>query len=170
MYLALFELFLWFIFVRRRKVTSLNYFLRWTLLNLMFYDLSSSSAFILENNSHVDTLIDTRTFHTIQTNIDTIDTSNQLQVNTDSFSDLNSSNSLDSRNVNNLNDDFKNENNQEIPASQQNAGPFFRHTFFVSSIYVFLFCSVFIIGLLGNCCVIVVVIRSPRMRNATNFL
>uniref|UniRef100_A0AAN0LHY1 Neuropeptide SIFamide receptor n=1 Tax=Polyphagotarsonemus latus TaxID=1204166 RepID=A0AAN0LHY1_9ACAR len=50
-----------------------------------------------------------------------------------------------------------------------NETPMFRHTILVSVIYLIAYSLVFILGFIGNCCVIFVVIRSSQMRNATNF-
>lgn len=44
-----------------------------------------------------------------------------------------------------------------------------RHSLTVSLLYLIAYSSVFLVGLLGNVCVVLVVLRSPRMRNATNF-
>jgi hypothetical protein len=44
-----------------------------------------------------------------------------------------------------------------------------RHSLTVSAVYVFAYSAVFVVGLLGNVCVVLIVLRSPRMRNATNF-
>ncbi|OQR66568.1 gastrin/cholecystokinin type B receptor-like [Tropilaelaps mercedesae] len=46
----------------------------------------------------------------------------------------------------------------------------YRYSLWLSVLLVGGYASVFIIGLVGNLCVIVVVHRSPRMRSATNHL
>lgn len=165
MYVTLFELLLWFIFVRRRKgITDNNLnckqkFLNSTqwLINFIFLNhlttisttnLDNSSAFILNNNSLLDNLIDNNL-------------NNNLPIST--ISSVNFSNNfLDT--TNNLN------SQKSSTFTNQSNGPLFRHTFFVSTIFIFAYSIVFIIGLVGNLCVMIVVIRSSRMRNATNFL
>ncbi|KAJ4434045.1 hypothetical protein ANN_16364 [Periplaneta americana] len=47
--------------------------------------------------------------------------------------------------------------------------PFYRHTFAMTAVYCFAYILVFAVGLVGNCFVIAVVYRSPRMRTVTNF-
>ena len=47
--------------------------------------------------------------------------------------------------------------------------PFYRHSFAMSAVYCFAYIVVFAVGLVGNCFVIAVVYRSPRMRTVTNF-
>ena len=192
MYQALFEIILWFIFVKRkRKATSLKRFLKWTPVVLLLFGVSPvSSALIAEqssphnnqysgeheaagppidgklaDNAQIDALIDKE-----------IDR-NQFPATIANFS-------------NNFSDDlpstlnaYANARNSvhsqtfEPPTGQQSSvaysnqeGPFFRYSFFVSSIYLVAYLIVFIIGLVGNCVVMIVVIRSSRMRNVTNML
>lgn len=47
--------------------------------------------------------------------------------------------------------------------------PFFRHSLAMTAVYCFAYILVFAVGLVGNCFVIAVVYRSPRMRTVTNF-
>lgn len=47
--------------------------------------------------------------------------------------------------------------------------PFYRHSFAMTAVYCFAYILVFAVGLVGNCFVIAVVYRSPRMRTVTNF-
>ncbi|XP_054156214.1 neuropeptide SIFamide receptor-like [Oppia nitens] len=45
----------------------------------------------------------------------------------------------------------------------------FRHSSSVSIILCMAYTIVFILGIVGNCCVVIVVVQSPRMRTVTNF-
>ena len=47
--------------------------------------------------------------------------------------------------------------------------PFYRHSLAMTAVYCFAYILVFAVGLVGNCFVIAVVYRSPRMRTVTNF-
>ena len=47
--------------------------------------------------------------------------------------------------------------------------PFYRHSLPMTAVYCFAYILVFAVGLVGNCFVIAVVYRSPRMRTVTNF-
>jgi hypothetical protein len=49
------------------------------------------------------------------------------------------------------------------------AVPFYRHSLAMTAVYCFAYILVFAVGLVGNCFVIAVVYRSPRMRTVTNF-
>lgn len=46
---------------------------------------------------------------------------------------------------------------------------FYRHSMAMSAVYCVAYVVVFVVGLIGNSCVIAVVYRSPRMRTVTNF-
>lgn len=46
---------------------------------------------------------------------------------------------------------------------------FYRHSVAMTAIYCVAYLIVFAVGLVGNCLVIAVVYRSPRMRTVTNF-
>ncbi|KYN20919.1 Neuropeptide FF receptor 1 [Trachymyrmex cornetzi] len=46
---------------------------------------------------------------------------------------------------------------------------FYRHSVAMSAVYCVAYVVVFVVGLIGNSCVIAVVYRSPRMRTVTNF-
>ncbi|XP_068082266.1 uncharacterized protein [Anabrus simplex] len=46
---------------------------------------------------------------------------------------------------------------------------FYRHSFAMTAVYCVAYLLVFAVGLVGNCFVIAVVYRSPRMRTVTNF-
>lgn len=46
---------------------------------------------------------------------------------------------------------------------------FFRHNGAMTAVYCVAYLVVFVVGLVGNCFVIAVVYRSPRMRTVTNF-
>ena len=46
---------------------------------------------------------------------------------------------------------------------------FYRHSLAMTAVYCFAYILVFAVGLVGNCFVIAVVYRSPRMRTVTNF-
>lgn len=46
---------------------------------------------------------------------------------------------------------------------------FYRHSIAMTIVFCVAYLIVFIVGLIGNCFVIMVVYRSPRMRNVTNF-
>lgn len=45
----------------------------------------------------------------------------------------------------------------------------YRHSMAMSAVYCVAYVIVFVVGLIGNSCVIAVVYRSPRMRTVTNF-
>lgn len=45
----------------------------------------------------------------------------------------------------------------------------YRHSMAMSAVYCVAYVVVFVVGLIGNSCVIAVVYRSPRMRTVTNF-
>lgn len=47
--------------------------------------------------------------------------------------------------------------------------PFYRHSLAMTAVYCFAYMLVFAVGLVGNCFVVAVVYRSPRMRTVTNF-
>lgn len=148
MYESLIEITLWFIFVQRNcKVTRLKRnFLKWTLLLILFnvqLNASILSAFVVsdhQNASSIDPLLN----ESQKKNI----------------------NSFNSSSISISNDTQQTKHQQELPMVQS----LFRHSFFVSSIYVVAYSVVFIIGLVGNCMVMIVVARASRMRNATNFL
>ena len=46
---------------------------------------------------------------------------------------------------------------------------FYRHSPVVTVLYCLAYLTVFIIGLVGNCLVVAVVFRTPRMRTVTNY-
>lgn len=187
MYQALFEIILWFIFVKRkRKVTSLKRFLKWTPLHivplLLLSVASVSSAFVsaepngsqpaasagetpiegkLADNASIDKEIDRNQFP-----VTIADLSKNFS------DDLLASVFVNGRNsVNSQTFEPPTGSQQQQPAAYSNQdGPFFRYSFFVSSLYLAAYSIVFIIGLVGNCVVMIVVIRSSRMRNVTNML
>ncbi|KAF4517406.1 hypothetical protein B566_EDAN005015 [Ephemera danica] len=45
----------------------------------------------------------------------------------------------------------------------------YRHTAAMTALYCIAYLSVFVVGLVGNCFVVAVVVRSPRMRTVTNY-
>lgn len=150
MYETLFGIILWFIFIRtKRKVTSLKWmFFKWTLLSLLNVKFSAqiSSAFVVfENNTLIDSRIDRTPLPDTNSVYDSNDTLNFVSAANVPPNDTSEQ--------------------PELPMAQ-----FFRHSLFVSAIYIVAYSVVFIIGLVGNCVVMIVVIRSSRMRNATNFL
>lgn len=49
-------------------------------------------------------------------------------------------------------------------------GSIYRYSLWLSVLLVGGYASVFLVGLVGNLCVVVVVLRTPRMRSATNHL
>lgn len=182
MYQALFEIILWFLFVKRkRKVTSLRRFLKWTPLHvapfLLLLSLTPvSSAFVepdqatasaapndgkLADNAPIDKEIDRNQFPATIANLSD-DFSDDLAAST-------FANSRNSANSQTFEPPTGSQQQQSAAYSNQD-GPFFRYSFFVSSIYLVAYLVVFIIGLVGNCVVMIVVIRSSRMRNVTNML
>lgn len=50
------------------------------------------------------------------------------------------------------------------------AEPIYRYSLDLSLLLIVGYLSVFIIGLVGNLCVVIVVLQTPKMRNVTNHL
>ena len=181
MYQALFEIILWFIFVKRkRKVTSLKRFLKLTPVVLLLGVAPVSSALIgsghgdangssgppidgkLADYGPIDNEIDRNQFPATIANI--------LNLSDDLRSTLSANAFAHNGSVHRQTLEPPTGQQQSSAAYSNQEGPFFRYSFFVSSIYLVAYCFVFIIGLVGNCVVMIVVIRSSRMRNVTNML
>lgn len=179
MYQALFEIILWFIFVKRkRKVTSLKRFLKWTPVVLLLFGVGPVSSALAEEyggGEHEAPWIDAKLADNalIDKEIDR----NQFPATIANFSNNFSDDLPSTLSANAIARNSVHSQTSEPPTSQQSSaaysnqeGPFFRYSFFVSSLYLVAYLIVFIIGLVGNCVVMIVVIRSSRMRNVTNML
>lgn len=146
--IILVEIFLWSVFVKRkRKTTNLKQFLKWTVFNLISIvlanTLKSNASLILDDNT---------------------------QLNNELTGEYEIPETVSNKFSNSVLTDQTNNQESLLPIVQQSNNILFRHTFFVSAIYFVAYLIVFIIGLVGNCVVMIVVIKSSRMRNATNFL
>ena len=156
MYETLFEIILWFIFLKQKSKYKVVHFFKYTLLlNILFVQLRFPFSSAFKNGNTYDSFDFKASSNLILATVTNFSSDNNFS---NTFSDT-LSNKFTNSNV----------NSQELSQSYSNA-PLFRHSFFVSAIYLVAYLIVFIIGLVGNCFVMIVVIRSNRMRNATNFL
>lgn len=74
--------------------------------------------------------------------------------------------------TNSSTDDVLAEGGSTTPSTNQTVfwhDSFYRHSVGMTVLYCVAYIVVFIVGLIGNCFVIAVVYRSPRMRTVTNF-